>query len=281
MTGDPRTLRIDTFWRVLRRLAEALLLGQRWRIDVRGLEHVPREGGAFLAFNHHSYLDFVLVAWAIVRRLGRPVRFLAKREMWSGPTRLVVLAAKAVPVDRDRPDSRHAALATAVDRLRDGELVAVAPEQTISRSYELLPLRTGAARMAQAAGVPLVPAVGWGSHRAAGKGTGVRPVIGLPVSVAYGEPIHVGADDDPVDVTRRLEEAMTALLDELWADYPDGSPAGAWWVPARLGGGAPPHEEVLAEERARRGGADVEHLRDEGARGPAADGRDADHREGA
>jgi 1-acyl-sn-glycerol-3-phosphate acyltransferase len=239
-------------WRMITVLVVFLARLFRWRIDVQGLEHVPRDSGAVLAFNHHSYVDFIMLAWAPVRRLRRPVRFLAKREIWQSRwAGWVVRWGEAVPVDRGSSSSRAGAFDAAARALRQGDLVAVAPEQTISRSFDLLPLRTGAARMAQQAGAPIVPSVGWGSHRALTKGQRKRPKWGLPVTVRFGAPLYVGPDEDPAEATERLREAMTRLLDEVQREYPDGTPAGAWWVPARLGGGAPDHAEVVASERDR------------------------------
>lgn len=232
-------------WRVITWLVIAFVRVSGWRVEVEGIEHVPRTGGAVLAFNHHSYLDFVMLAWAPVLRLRRAVRFLAKREIWASRwTGWIVRWGEAVPVDRTSDEARADAYAAAVAALAAGDLVAVAPEQTISTSFELLPFRTGVVRMAQRAGVPIVPTIGWGSQRFATKGVGIRRAFRIPVVVRYGPPLHVTADEDPVAATRRLQEAMTAMLDEVQRDYSGGTPAGAWWVPARLGGGAPSHDEV-------------------------------------
>jgi hypothetical protein len=75
--------------------------------------------------------------------------------------------------------------------------------------------------------------------------------LGLPVTVRFGEPLWVGPDDDVVAATAELQTRMEALLAEEQHRYPDGLPAGAPWVPASLGGGAPPHAEVLAAHEAR------------------------------
>ncbi len=242
-------------WRVLARIVIVVVRLLRWRIDVRGLEHVPRHGGAVLAFNHHSYLDFVMVGWPIIRTLRRPVRFLAKREIWSSPrVGWIVRWARAIPVDRSSPSGRAAAFDGAVDALRSGDLVAVAPEQTISPSFELLPLRTGAARMAQAAGVPIVPVAGWGTQRALTKGGRKRLVRQLPVLVRFGAPLSVAPQDDPIAATAELTRRLTGLLHEVQEAYPDGAPAGADWVPARLGGGARDHDEVLRAHLERERG---------------------------
>ncbi|TVP67868.1 MAG: 1-acyl-sn-glycerol-3-phosphate acyltransferase [Nitriliruptor sp.] len=242
-------------WRVIAAVIILVVRVLRWRIDVRGLEHVPARGGAVLAFNHHSYVDFMMVGWPIIRQRRRPMRFLAKREIWS--SRKVGWAARwaeAIPVDRGSDSARDAAFEAATQALQAGDLIAVAPEQTISPSFELLPLRTGAARMAQQAGVPIVPVAGWGSHRALTKGGPRRLVRKLPVTVRFGDPLQVGPEDDVVEVTAELTRRLTRLLHEAQDTYPDGAPPGARWVPARLGGGAPDHAEVLREhtERERR-----------------------------
>jgi 1-acyl-sn-glycerol-3-phosphate acyltransferase len=244
--------RLTWKWRVIASIVIALVNLARWRVRVEGLEHVPRRDGAVLAFNHHSYVDFLMVAWAPVRRLRRPVRFLAKREIWQSRwVGWVVRWGEAVPVDRSSATARSGAFDAAAQALQQGDLVAVAPEQTISRSLDLLPLRTGAARMAKQAGAPIVPVIGWGSHRALTKGQPKRLVLGLPVTVRFGEPIRVRPDEDPREATERLREAMARMLDEVQRAYPDGAPAGAPWVPARLGGGAPDHGEIVRQERER------------------------------
>lgn len=248
-------LRLTLKWRVLAAITITLVTLARWRIRARGLRHVPTEGGAVLAFNHHSYVDFLMLAWPVVRGLRRPVRFLAKREIWASPRAgWVVRWAEAVPVDRGSAAARAGAFDAAIDALAGGDLVAVAPEQTISPSLDLLPFRSGAVRMAQAAGVPIVPVIGWGSQRFLTKGSRARLATRIPVTVRFGPPILVPPDADPLAATEELREVMRRLLDEEIAAYPDGTPAGAPWVPARLGGGAPPHDEVVAahEQRVQR-----------------------------
>jgi 1-acyl-sn-glycerol-3-phosphate acyltransferase len=243
---------LERRWRVLARIARVLRACLRWRIEVQGAEHLPATGGAVLAFNHHSFLDFVMLGWAVVVGAGRPVTFLGKREMfesrWTGR---LARSFDAIPVDRRSAASRAAALDAAVEALDAGRLVAVAPEQTISSSFELLPLRTGAARMAQRAGVPLVPVAGWGTQRVATKATPIRLRFRLPVTVRIGAPISVPPDADPARVTDRLARELTRMLHEIQEAYPDGAPGGAAWVPARLGGGAPTHEQALREHRER------------------------------
>lgn len=248
-----RPQRMNWFWWGIRGVAVFIVrVLQRWRVDVQGLHHVPRTGGAILAFNHHSYFDFVMVAWDVVRKHHRPVRFLAKREIWESKAGPIVRWAKAVPVDRTDADSRHGAYAAAIESLSAGDLLAVAPEQTISPSFQMLPFRTGAARMAQQAGVPIVPVVGWGSQRFAAKGHGIHFSWRLPVMVRYGAPITVAPDEDPRVATERLQHVMEAMLDQAQRSYPgEATPGDDWWQPAALGGSAPRHADVLAAHQER------------------------------
>lgn len=214
----------------------------RWRVTTEGLHHVPRAGGAVVVWNHTGHVDFVTVAFEVFRRLHRQIRFLAKRELWASRwTRLIVVVVGAVPVDRGAGSGRARSFSAAVAGLRAGDLVGVAPEGTISETFELLPFRSGAARMAQDAQVPVVPCVSWGSHRLSTSGYGFSPrrSYRIPVVVRFGEPIHVAPGEDVHLATARIRAATKGLLHEVQEGYPGGTPAGAWWVPARLGGGAP------------------------------------------
>lgn len=223
----------------------------RWRVTSTGLEHVPRSGGAILVANHLSYVDYFTVGRPPYEVLGRPMRLLGKASLFRVPVVGSLMRASGhIPVERGVGAS---ALAAAVDALGAGELVGVLPEQTISPSLDLLPFKTGAVRMSQLTGAPLVPAVSWGTQRALPVGGPYRPAPGLRVLVAYGPPRVVGADADPVVETEALRCEMAAMLEVLQRSHPDGLPAGARWVPARLGGGAPTAEESEAELERLRG----------------------------
>jgi 1-acyl-sn-glycerol-3-phosphate acyltransferase len=250
-SGGP--LHLDWHWRVLQVVFVSVLALARWRIDVEGAEHLPSEGGAVIVFNHHSYADAVMLAWAIVMRGGRPVRFMAKREACEGRwlgwlTRWV----SVIPVDRGSTTARARALEGAVDAVAAGDLVAIAPEQTISDSLELLPFRRGAARVALTTGAPIVPCVGWGSQRFVGPGRRPSRPFVLPVTVRFSAPIVPLPGEDAAALTARLRARMESELDHVQRTYPGGTPAGAPWVPARLGGGAPPHDAVLREHAERQ-----------------------------
>ncbi|MFP4312351.1 MAG: lysophospholipid acyltransferase family protein [Nitriliruptoraceae bacterium] len=243
--GDPRA---SLVYRLAAWIAFAIMRVQRWRVDVQGIEHLPRHGGAVIAANHTSFWDFFTSGWHPYRCWGRPVRILAKASLFRARVfGWFMRRAEHIPVERG---AGRMALRHAVTGLERGELILVLPEQTISPSLELLPFKPGAVRMAAAAGVPVIPTISWGSHRFHTVGRKPRWSWRLPVTVRYGEPLYPRPDDDPVAVTEELRRRMLVLLDEVQRTYPDGLPAGAWWVPARLGGGAASAEE--ADEFLRR-----------------------------
>lgn len=249
--ADPAVPRASLVYRMAAWVAFRAMDVQRWQFDVRGPEHVPASGGAVIAANHIGFWDFFTVGRHGYYELGRPIRILAKDTLFEVPFFGPVMhAAGHIPVHRAEGAD---ALRSAVAALQAGELVLVLPEQTISPAFELLPCKTGAARMAAAAGVPLIPAASWGSHRFHTVLHRPQPRWRLPVSVAYGEPLHPTPAQDPELVTDDLRDRIRKLADDLVTSYPDGTPAGAWWVPARFGGGAPSTDEGDAYvERIRR-----------------------------
>lgn len=229
--------RASWLYRTFARGAFTVFDVQRFRIDASGTEHLPRTGGSVLAVNHTSFWDFFAAGRWPHEHLGRPARILAKDELFHVPAfGAVMRSAGHIPVVRG--DGRDA-YEVAVERLREGELVLVLPEQTHSTTFDLLPFKTGAARMAAAAQVPLVPCIVWGIHRFHTTGRPPRWSWRLPVTVRYGPPLRPQPGDDPVEVTAALRAAMQAMLDEAVRSYPDGVPADAWWVPPASRGEAP------------------------------------------
>jgi 1-acyl-sn-glycerol-3-phosphate acyltransferase len=222
-------------------------LGQR--IDIQGLEHLPRTGPALLAVNHIGYVDFVYGGVAPAR-IGRRVRFMAKRELFdhkvSGP---IMRACRHIVVDRAEGE---ASLGEALRNLEEGELVGIFPEATISRSMEIKELKTGAVRIATRAGVPLIPTILWGTQRMMTKDHDKDFGRGKAISIRIGAPLPL--TDDPIGDTRALRSTMQTMLADTIAAYPQHE-EGAWWIPASAGGSAPSLEraaELDAEERRAR-----------------------------
>jgi 1-acyl-sn-glycerol-3-phosphate acyltransferase len=221
------------------------------RRTVSGTEHIPAEGGVVLAITHFSYLDFVLAEWAIWRDRQRYTRFMATMEAFRHPVGGPLMKSMGhIPVDREAGASAYR---YAIDALQRGEMVGVFPETRVTRSFELLPFKNGAARMAAQSGAPIVPCVIWGSHRVMTRTrkTKLRTSRHTPISITFGPPIYVSADDDPTIVTEKLQQTMDDMLRAAQESYPDQQP-GAWWEPARRGGTAPTPEQAAAIDQRKK-----------------------------
>lgn len=225
---------------------------QGLKITITGAENIPATGGAVMAINHTGYLDFMLAGLPTAREYPRrKVRYMAKKEVFDhkiiGPA---MRQMHHIPVDRSHGGASYA---EAVRALKAGELIGVYPEATISRSFEIKDFKSGAARMAIEAGVPIIPHIVWGAQRIWTKGQPkklFRPKV--PVEVIVGKPIPPTL---PVaELTDLLRSRMQEMLLQAQSRY-GPHPAGEFWVPHRLGGGAPTPAEasvIEAEEAARK-----------------------------
>jgi 1-acyl-sn-glycerol-3-phosphate acyltransferase len=223
------------------------------RINMTGTENIPETGGALVAVNHLSFVDYIMAGYPAVQR-GRLTRFMAKKEVFDhaigGP---VMRSFHHIAIDRT---SGQGGMDEARRYLDAGEVVGIFPEGTISRSFELQPLKTGAARIAADAGVPLVPIVLWGTQRFLTKGKPRDFGRHKTVSIEVGEAMRPTPEDNPNEVTAELQKRMTTMLDRLIKGYPTNEqPPGSWWLPASYGGSAPTPDEaraMYAEERRLR-----------------------------
>jgi 1-acyl-sn-glycerol-3-phosphate acyltransferase len=182
------------------------------RAEVTGLGHVPRAGGLLVAANHRSFLDHFLLAAAS----PRPLLFLGKSELTRGVGGRINLAFGMIPVDRGTGDL--AALDEVVERLTRGAAVAMFPEGTRSPSGELFRFRSGIARLAAGAGVPVVPV---GLHgTAAVWPRGSRPRLRRPtggvLQVRFGGALAPPAADARSRrvFTERLHESVARLAEQ-------------------------------------------------------------------
>lgn len=242
---------MEPVYRVLEVTAKAVTAALGNPITYRGLENIPASGGAVVAINHTSFVDWVPAALAAHQR-GRRIRYMIKAEMAQVKVvNFLIKHTRTVPVDRAAGADAYA---DAVGLLRAGEVIGMMPEATISRSFELKDFKTGVIRMAQEAQVPIVPMIVWGAQRIWTKdhprNLGRRKI---PISVTVGAALSPSPDADLLEA--ELRSQMIALLHQAQETYPH--PEGAYWVPRRLGGSAPTPLEASAldeAERARRGG---------------------------
>ena len=230
-------------------VARTMFKVQGLDITVRGEHHFPAVGGAVVVINHTGYFDFVY-AGLPARVHKRFIRYMAKHEVFEHPVAGPIMRElKHIPVDRT---AGKASFDEAVDRLKAGELVGVFPEATISRSFEIKGFKSGAVRMALAADVPIITVTVWGSQRVWTKGLPkklLRPK--MPIMMQVGAPMQAY---EPIDeCTREVRSRMQADLERLQDEYAERYgpyPAGANWVPARLGGSAPTLEQATALDEA-------------------------------
>lgn len=219
------------------------------RFTFKGQEHLPLKGGAVLAINHVGYLDFAISGTAVLH-VNRYVRYMAKKSIFdhkiSGP---LMRGMHHISVDRENGST---SFVTAMRYLRAGEIVGIFPEATISQSFEIKELKSGAVRLSQGGNVPIIPTIVWGSQRIYTKGH--KPNFKrnkFPISVYFGEPYFVKKGEDVEAAEADLKKKLEDLLRVVQNEYPD-THRGEWWAPARLGGTAPTPQEVkLAAEQRR------------------------------
>ena len=221
----PVIVLIKSFWKYL-----------GLNFDFQGQENVPLKGGAILAINHTSYFDFALAGTAALPA-KRYVRFMAKKEIFdnkiAGP---LMRGMHHINVDRS---NGSASFVAALRSLKDGEIIGIFPEGTISTSFEIKGLKSGAVRLAIGAGVPVIPTIVWGGQRIYTKG--VKPNFKrnkFPISVSFGEPIFYSRETDVEVAEAHLRDVLIEMLHKVQEKYPD-SHLGQRWAPVRLGGTAP------------------------------------------
>jgi 1-acyl-sn-glycerol-3-phosphate acyltransferase len=214
---------------VLYGLLKHVLVGPALRVGfhpwVEGLEHLPAEGPAILASNHLSFSDSIFLPLVTPRR----ITFMAKAEYFTTPgvrgrmTASVMRAAGQVPVDRSGGRGADDAIRTGVDLLRSGELLGIYPEGTRSPDGKLYRGRTGVARMALEAKVPVVPVAMIDTDKVQPPGQ-VVPNLGR-VGVVLGKPLefsrYEGMESDRLVLRAVTDEIMYAILARSGQEYED------------------------------------------------------------
>lgn len=211
-----RADRLGPWWR-LGLAVLGPLLHLAFRIRVEGAERLPREGPAILAANHVSALDGILLALLTAER-SRPVRFLVAAGFFRRPFHGFFLRRfRQIPIRRGEQD--QAALEDAVAALRRGALVGIFPEGRVNADPEagLAPGRTGVARLALAARVPVVPVGIWGSHRRWPRsGLRLRRPLRTPVALVLGPPLEPSGDPTSrQDLEALRDRTMAAIAGQV------------------------------------------------------------------
>ena len=192
---------------------------------IRGAEHIPEQGAAILASNHLAVID----SFFLPLMLRRPVVFLGKQDYFTGrgvKGKLVagfMRGVGTIPVDRSGGRAGEAALRTGLRRLESGELFGIYPEGTRSPDGRLYRGKTGVARMALEADVPIIPCAMIDTDKAQPTGK-VIPKM-MRVGVRIGPPIYhpelAGRGDDHLVLRELTDEVMRALQRLSGQEYVD------------------------------------------------------------
>jgi putative phosphoserine phosphatase/1-acylglycerol-3-phosphate O-acyltransferase len=187
-------------------------------IELVDAELMPAEGPLIIAANHRSYFDPFALAYLAADR-SRPVRFMAKKEVLDIPIiGAVVAALGTIPVDRGSVSS--APLNAAATALQGGEAVVILPQGTIPRGDDFFKAKlrghSGAVRLAQRTGAPILPVGIWGSEAVWPRNSRLphiaAPTNRPPVRVRVGEPYHVTKRSKPKPATEKLMKRIVSLL---------------------------------------------------------------------
>lgn len=206
-----------------------VLLGPLLRLfcrpTIEGLEHVPERGGAILASNHLAVVDSFFLPLLVPRR----ITFLAKREYFTQPglvgrlKRNFFTGVGQVPIDRSSGSAAQAAMDTAIRLLNEGKLLGIYPEGTRSPDGRLYKGKTGVARMALEAGVPVIPVAMLGTDRV--HPIGARMWRPRKVHMRLGPPLdfsrYAGMAGDRFIERSMTDEIMYNLMELSGQTYVD------------------------------------------------------------
>lgn len=205
------------------------------REDWDAADALPASGPCLIVANHVSYADPVIIGRYLIWH-GRWPRLLGKSELWKAPViGWLARECEQIPVYRNSERASDA-LAAAKDALDRGECVVIYPEGTRTRDPEYWPMtaRTGAARLALATGVPVIPMASWGAHEVMPGRKLMIPRIWPPkrVQVRMGQPLDLsdltgGAEDREAvrEASARIMAAITGLVEDMRGEK---APEGVW-----------------------------------------------------
>jgi putative phosphoserine phosphatase/1-acylglycerol-3-phosphate O-acyltransferase len=213
--GVPKVAGVEP-QRVIQLLARPQLMP--WvRFDIAGLKHIPATGPAILVANHRSYFDGLAVGY-VAAQVGRPMRFLGKKEVFDAPV-VGQLAAALGGIRVERGTGSDEPLAAAATALEAGEVVGLMPQGTIPRGRAFfepeLVGRWGAARLAAMTKAPVIPIGLWGTEKVWPRNARLPNLlaVGHPptVRVRVGRPVDLRYEDVDAD-TKQIMEAIVDLL---------------------------------------------------------------------
>jgi putative phosphoserine phosphatase/1-acylglycerol-3-phosphate O-acyltransferase len=224
------------------------------RFDVDGIENIPERGPGIVVGNHRSYFDPLALGFT-AGRIGRPLRFLGKKEVFDVPVAGQLMSALG-GIRVDRGSGSDEPLAAAADALAAGQLVAIMPQGTIPRGRAFfdpeLKGRWGTAKLAAMSKAPVIPVGLWGTEKVWPRNARVPNVLNITdpptVRIRVGPPVELKYRSVDAD-TRRIMDAIVDLLPAEAREHKEPTPE-------ELARSLPPGGSERAGEAERRPGSD-------------------------
>ena len=214
-----------------------------FRPIVIGAENIPETGPAIIASNHLSYSDWIFMPLVLRRR----VTFVAKSDYFTGAgikgrfQRGFFKGTGQVPIDRSGGSASEGAMRAGMKVLERGELFGIYPEGTRSHDGRLYKGRTGVARLALEAKVPVIPCGVIGTDVVAPPGKVVASVASP--TIKFGEPLdfsrYDGMEGDRLILRAVTDEIMYKIMELSGQEYIDMYATKAKTLEGRAVTGAP------------------------------------------
>ena len=184
-----------------------------WVKKVHGLENLPKKGAFIVVANHASYMDHLIIMCNLVPYLNRKIHHLAKKEHFDNILKKAWHTyAGTIPVDRQSGGKE--ALKWAVNALKKGKIIAVHPEGTRSLTGKLQKGKTGAARLALAAKVPIVPVGLIGTFEIMPKGKYIPKL--KRASMYIGKPVYFNKYYNRQITKKLLRHITNTTMRRIW-----------------------------------------------------------------
>ncbi|MFG1999912.1 lysophospholipid acyltransferase family protein [Spirillospora sp. NPDC048911] len=213
------------FW-ILLRIVLSPIMYIVWRPQNSGMKHVPKKGPALMVGNHLSFADHFFGPLP----LFRPIFFIGKDDYFTGRgvkgliSKAFFTGVGVVPVDRTGGSAAEAALQTGLRILNEGKLLGIYPEGTRAPDNRLYRGKTGVARLALKARVPVIPMAMINTFELMPPGQ-AYPKLGIRPGVRFGAPLdfsrYYGSEDDHEVLRKITDEIMEAIRELSGQEYVD------------------------------------------------------------
>ena len=183
-----------------------------WIKEVNGLQNIPKKGAFIVAANHESYMDHLIIVSTLVCYLNKKIHFLSKKEHFDNIFKKVWHTyAGAIPLDRQAGGTE--ALKWAIKALKEEKIIAIHPEGTRTLTGKLQKGKTGVARLALAAKVPVIPVGLIGTFEIMPKGKYIPKLKRAIMNI--GKPMYFNEYHKKKITARLLREITDSIMKEI------------------------------------------------------------------